>query len=138
MDEPTTKWKLIKVTYSAQFDRVVRVPVALTPAPELLGKYLDVDGNFVLSADVIKPETLTILAAEEVQPPPDAAGFIQADGHGHRTRFAESQSYNQICVLCGANDGFGILTTLKARCPNAIGDEDYRTAKKDKWGSPLN
>ena len=138
VEQPPTKWKLVKITYSAQFDRVVRVPIALAVEPDLLGGYLDVGGNFVFSDDVIKAGTLTISAAEEVQPPPDDASFIQDNGFGHRVRSVDSPIYSQICVLCLITDFDNITRKFKESCPNPISDEDYRTAKKNQLGTPLN
>lgn len=37
---------------------------------------------------------------------------IAPDKLGHRTRYSDSSFYDEVCVLCGANDGDGRLSTI--------------------------
>jgi len=58
-------WKTIKVIYTAQFEKVVKVPVNSWPSEELVGEYLGVAGDFDFNVVDIKPETLAIVKMEE-------------------------------------------------------------------------
>jgi hypothetical protein len=69
--------------------------------------------------------------------PPDDPGCIEADARGTAHALWIRQPITK-SVFCLATDFANNLTKLKASCPKPVSDEDYRTAKKDQLGSPLN
>lgn len=40
---------------------------------------------------------------------------------GHNMRFSDSSLYDEVCMLCGANDGRYTYLRLRQPCPNAGG-----------------
>ena len=49
----------------------------------------------------------------------ERASKVEPDKHGHRTRFSDSSYFDEVCIMCGATDGFGDKR-LDQPCPSPL------------------
>ena len=68
-----------------------------------------------LSASPAPEEQVTDVEADRRE----RALKVDPDKHGHRTRFSDSSYFDEVCIMCGATDGFGDKR-LDQPCPKPL------------------
>jgi hypothetical protein len=68
-----------------------------------------------LSASHAPEEQVTDVEADRRE----RASKVKPDKHGHRTRFSDSSYFDEVCIMCGATDGFGDKR-LDQPCPKPL------------------
>lgn len=68
-----------------------------------------------LSASPAPEEQVTDVEADRRE----RALKVDPDKHGHRTRFSDSSYFDEVCIMCGATDGFGD-NRLNRPCPKPL------------------
>lgn len=68
-----------------------------------------------LSASPAPEEQVTDVEADRRE----RALKVDPDKHGHRTRFSDSSYFDEVCIMCGATDGFGDKR-LDQPCPSPL------------------
>lgn len=68
-----------------------------------------------LSASPAPEEQVTDVEADRRE----RASKVDPDKHGHRTRFSDSSYFDEVCIMCGATDGFGD-NRLNRPCPKPL------------------
>lgn len=68
-----------------------------------------------LSASPAREEQVTDVEADRRE----RASKVKPDKHGHRTRFSDSSYFDEVCIMCGATDGFGDKR-LDQPCPSPL------------------
>lgn len=68
-----------------------------------------------LSASPAPEEQVTDVEADRRE----RASKVKPDKYGHRTRFSDSSYFDEVCIMCGATDGFGDKR-LDQPCPKPL------------------